>query len=195
MRYAMMIFLSVVFLLSDQMVKTENNTEIILKDDSTWVLVDSTAELKSPLVTTRDSQTVFLRDDGICEYMDKEGTDSDTRPETIPVREKPQSKVPILVEVIPYYKADVKPVPISMPTPRYPEHARQSGIEGTVVVQMLIDVTGNVIEVKIIKSSGNKLLDKAAFDAAMKSTFSPAEISGRKVRVWVSRPIKFQLTH
>jgi TonB family protein len=201
-RYAMVVFFSIVFIMAEEKVKTKDNLEIILKDDSTWVMVDSTAELKSSVVTTQDSQTVLLRNDGTWEYMSKEGVLRDTVSELIPLPDSledahpeiPPSKEPF-PEIVPYYLADVKPVPISMPTPRYQEKARREGIQGTTVVQMLIDVTGYVCDVKIIKSSGNKLLDKAAYDAAMKSTFTPAEMYGRKVRVWVARPIKFQLTH
>lgn len=200
MRYAMVVFFSVIYMLADQTVKTQDNIEIILKNDSTWTLVGSTTELKSPIVTTEDSQTVLLRNDGTWEYMSREGIERDTVSDVIPLPdsledtqpEKPQLKEPIL-EIIPYYRADVKPVPISVPTPRYPEKARQLGIEGTTVVQMLIDVTGRIMDVRIIKSSGSELLDKAAFEAAKKATFTPAEIFGRRVRVWVSQPIKFQL--
>ena len=200
MRYTIMIFLCIFSLSADQVVKTEDNIEIILRDDSTWTMVGSTTELKSPIVTTQDSQTVFLRNDGNWEYMSKEGVLRDTVSEVIPLLDSledahpeiPPSKEPF-PEIVPYYLADVKPIPISMPTPRYPEKARQRDIQGTTVVQMLVDVTGRVTEVKIVKSSGNEWLDKSAYDAAMKSIFTPAEMYGRKVCVWVSRPIRFQL--
>lgn len=98
------------------------------------------------------------------------------------------------IEIVPYYKVEVKPQPVSMPTPRYPELARQAGIEGTTVVQMLVDIDGSVRDVKIIKSSGNQMLDQAAVAAAMQSKFTPAKQRDKFVRVWVSRPIRFQLT-
>ncbi len=200
-KYAMVVFVIAASMLADQVVKIKENIDIILKDDSTWVMVGSTAELKSSVVTTQDSQTVLLRNDGTWEYLSREGIEGDTVSEVIPLpdslegaqTERPQLNEPI-PEIIPYYRADVKPVPISMPSPRYPEKARQLGIQGTTIVQMLIDVTGRIMDVIIIKSSGSELLDKAAFDAAMKATFTPAEFYGRKVRVWVSCPIKFQLT-
>lgn len=97
------------------------------------------------------------------------------------------------IEIIEYYKVEIKPTPVSMPTPVYPSLPLQAGIEGTTVVKMLVDVDGSVMEVKILKSSGNQMLDQAAVKAASQSTFTPAKQRDKFVRVWVSRPIKFQI--
>jgi protein TonB len=98
------------------------------------------------------------------------------------------------IEVVPYYKVEVKPKPVHMPMPKYPELARKAGIEGTTVVKMLVDIDGSVMDVKVIKSSGNQMLDQAAIAAAKNSTFTPAKQRDKFVRVWVSRPISFKLT-
>ncbi len=97
------------------------------------------------------------------------------------------------IEVVPYYRLEVKPKPVFSAKPTYPEICRQAGIEGTTVVKMLIDIDGSVIDVKILKSSGNQLLDQSAIAAARKSTFTPAKQRDTLVRVWVSRPVRFQL--
>jgi len=97
------------------------------------------------------------------------------------------------IEIVEYYKVEIKPTPVSMPTPVYPSLPLQAGIEGTTVVKMLVDVDGSVMEVKILKSSGNQMLDQAAVKAASQSTFTPAKQRDKFVRVWVSRPIKFQI--
>lgn len=97
------------------------------------------------------------------------------------------------IEVVPYYKLEVKPQPVYSAVPKYPPLAQQAGIEGTTVVKMLVDIDGRVIDVKILKSSGNQMLDQAAIAAAMKSTFTPARQRDKLVRVWVARPVRFQL--
>jgi protein TonB len=99
-----------------------------------------------------------------------------------------------IIEIVPYYKVEVKPQPVSIPKPQYPELARKAGIEGTVVVKALVDVNGSIAEVKILKSSGNQMLDQAALIAAKHATFSPARMRDRFVQVWVSIPIRFTLT-
>lgn len=98
------------------------------------------------------------------------------------------------IEIVPYYKVEVKPEPINIPTPKYPELARKAGIEGNTVVKALVDIDGSIIEVKILKSSGNQMLDQAALVAAKKSKFTPAKQRDKFVRVYVSIPIKFRLT-
>lgn len=97
------------------------------------------------------------------------------------------------IEVVPYYRLEVKPKPIFSAKPVYPEICRQAGIEGTTVVKMLINIDGSVINVEILKSSGNQLLDQSAVAAARKSTFTPAKQRDKLVRVWVARPVRFKL--
>jgi protein TonB len=98
------------------------------------------------------------------------------------------------IEIVPYYKVEVKPQPISIPTPQYPELARKAGIEGNAVVKALVDIDGSIAEVKILKSSGNQMLDQAALVAAKNARFTPAKQRDKYVRVYVSIPIRFTLT-
>lgn len=98
------------------------------------------------------------------------------------------------IEIVPYYKLEIKPQATNNPVPKYPEMARKAGLEGVTVVKMLIDIDGSVIDVQILKSSGNSLLDESAAAAARQSKFTPAKQRDRSVRVWVSRKFEFKLT-
>ena len=95
---------------------------------------------------------------------------------------------------VPFYKVEVKPQPVSIPAPGYPEMVRSAGIEGSAVVEALLDVDGSVMEVRILKSAGNQMLDAAASDAARKARFTPAKQRDKPVRVWISIPYRFILT-
>lgn len=97
------------------------------------------------------------------------------------------------IEIVPYYKVEVKPRLIKLPPPEYPPIVIQAGIEGTAVVKALVDTDGSIMEVKILKSSGSDILDQAALAAAIKARFTPAKQRDKFVRVWVSIPMKFQL--
>jgi len=97
------------------------------------------------------------------------------------------------IPVVPFWKVEVKPQPTSIPTPNYPELARQAGIEGQVVVKALVDITGDVIEASILKSSNNQSLDAAAVEAAYRAKFTPAKQRDQPVRVYVSIPYRFTL--
>ena len=56
--------------------------------------------------------------------------------------------------------------------PLYPDLARHLKIEGTVVVEAVVDPAGKVIEVKAV--TGSKVLSYAAEEAVRKWTFVPA---------------------
>ncbi|MEO0132228.1 MAG: energy transducer TonB [candidate division WOR-3 bacterium] len=97
------------------------------------------------------------------------------------------------IPIVPFWSVEVKPQPVNIPKPNYPELAKQAGIEGDVVVKALVDVDGRIIDVEIQKSSGNSSLDQAALEAARNAVFTPAKQRDQYVRVWVSIPFKFRL--
>jgi len=97
------------------------------------------------------------------------------------------------IPIVPFWKVEVKPQPTKVPTPTYPEMARNAGIEGQVVVKALVDITGDVIQAEVMKSSGNQTLDAAAVEAAYKAKFTPAKQRDQPVRVYVSIPYRFTL--
>jgi protein TonB len=105
------------------------------------------------------------------------------------VRRPEETDIPI----VPFWKVEVKPQPISVPTPAYPELARQAGIEGQTVIKALVNVDGSVTEAEVLKSSGNQSLDAAAVEAAYKARFTPAKQRDQPVRVYVSIPYRFSL--
>lgn len=98
------------------------------------------------------------------------------------------------IEIVPYYKVEVKPQPVYQAVPNYPDLARRAGIEGQAVVKALVDIDGSIMQVQILKSSGNQMLDEAALGAARQWKFTPAKQRDKFVRVWVSIPINFRLT-
>lgn len=92
----------------------------------------------------------------------------------------------------PYYKVDEEPKLIDIPPPKMGLHG--DPIEGTTIVEALIDVDGSVIEAKILKSSEQQWLDESALEVAKKAKFSPAKYQGKCVRVWVKIPITFSIS-
>lgn len=97
------------------------------------------------------------------------------------------------VSTVPFYKLEVKPGIVDIPVPAYPEAVRNAGIEGTATVQLLLDLDGSVMDAKVLNSSGNKMLDAAAVEAAMRARFTPAMQQDKPVRVWISFPYHFRL--
>ncbi|MEO0079096.1 MAG: TonB family protein [candidate division WOR-3 bacterium] len=97
------------------------------------------------------------------------------------------------IPVVPFWKVEIKPQPIDIPKPVYPDMARSAGIEGNVVVEATVEVDGSVIDARIMQSSGNQSLDAAAIAAALKAKFTPAKQRDKPVRVLVAIPYRFTL--
>ncbi len=77
---------------------------------------------------------------------------------------------------------------------RYPEIARKSGMEATVLVGVLIGADGTPLKTQIMSPAKADLgFEKAATDAIMATKWRPAKQRDRAIKVWVSVPIRFKL--
>ena len=74
---------------------------------------------------------------------------------------------------------------------RYPEIAKEGGIEGRVTVKVLVGESGNVIKVGSI--SGDGVFHDEVREKAMDLQFTPGLQNGKPVKVWVSVPFNFKL--
>ncbi len=77
--------------------------------------------------------------------------------------------------------------------PPYPLLARRRGYQGTVVLKVLVTREGKVSKLEVEKSSGYKILDKAAMRAVKSWLFDPGLRNGKRVEMWVRVPICFRL--
>jgi periplasmic protein TonB len=76
--------------------------------------------------------------------------------------------------------------------PAYPEIAAKVGLEGRVVVKVLVDRSGRVKEASV-ESSTLDILNDASVAAARNFVFRPAIMNDHTVQVWVHLPFKFAL--
>jgi len=90
-----------------------------------------------------------------------------------------------------YVYVEELPEAITKVSPEYPDIARQSSMEGTVVVQALVGKDGKVKDTKVVKSV--PVLDDAAVAAVKRWVFKPALSNNKPVAVWVAVPVKFSL--
>jgi protein TonB len=82
---------------------------------------------------------------------------------------------------------------IRMMEREYPPLLRDAGIGGTVRVYFFINENGAVQDTRLDVSSGHQALDEAALKVADAYRFSPALNRDKRVPVWVSFPITFQV--
>ena len=79
------------------------------------------------------------------------------------------------------------------PTPRYPRRAQKRGLEGKVLVSILIGVNGLPYDAKILKTSGHPILDDAALKAALEWKFQPAIAEGTPINSVNTQSFVFSL--
>ncbi len=86
---------------------------------------------------------------------------------------------------------DQPPKPIKMPKPQYPQEAFIKKIEGTVLVEILIDSQGRVVRARVIQSV--PLLDAAALQCVYQWVFQPAIKHGHPVTTIAHAPVNFRI--
>ena len=77
--------------------------------------------------------------------------------------------------------------------PQYPDNARRRNVEGEVVVQLVVDVSGRPQQCTIYSSKPEGVFDRAALVAAEKTSFVPGKVNGQPVNTIVLIPYKFAL--
>jgi protein TonB len=88
--------------------------------------------------------------------------------------------------------AVTRPEPIFTVPPVYTELARRARVQGTVIVQAIIDEQGRVTDVQIIKPL-TMGLDRSAVEAVQKWRFKPATLHGRAVKVYYKLTVRFEV--
>jgi protein TonB len=68
------------------------------------------------------------------------------------------------------------------------------GMEGEVILLVVVQENGSPAEIKIHQSSGFDILDESAILAVKKWSFISAKQNGQNISASVLVPIKFQLT-
>jgi protein TonB len=83
---------------------------------------------------------------------------------------------------------------LHQPAPRYPPVLQQTGIEGKVLLEFVIDTTGHPepASLRVIESS-NAGFDAAAEETVRRSLFRPAAVRGRPVRQLTRQAIAFRM--
>jgi protein TonB len=84
-----------------------------------------------------------------------------------------------------------EPRVIARIVPEYPLLAKQSGIQGSVVIDTTIDAKGNVVNMRIV--SGPNLLRNAALAALKRWKYEPSTLNGLPIAVQMQVTLKFSL--
>ena len=108
-------------------------------------------------------------------------------------------------DVVAYYDCDQRPMFLNSADPRqfmekwvyqylkYPKDAVKDGIQGRVMVDFIIDKSGKVIDVRVVRGV-DPLLDAEAIRVVSASPkWRPGRVKGNKVRTSLTIPVEFRL--
>ena len=84
------------------------------------------------------------------------------------------------------------PRALNTPDPEYSEEARKAKFQGTVVLWLVVDQSGRPQQVKVARSLGMGL-DQKAIEAVRRWTFEPAQKDGKPVAVQINVEVNFRL--
>ena len=83
----------------------------------------------------------------------------------------------------------VKALTLYAPKPNYPYEARRSGITGSGIAQLTVNsAAGNVLDARMVRTTGNSILDNATLETLRRWRFKPGIASN------VDVPITYELT-
>ena len=97
---------------------------------------------------------------------------------------EPPSHAPITY-ALPMYQENIPP--------QYPLIARRRGYQGKVLLEVLVKKDGKPGSIRLARSSGYEILDRAAIKGVKNWLFHPAKRGDELVEMWVKIPIRFQL--
>jgi protein TonB len=75
--------------------------------------------------------------------------------------------------------------------PKYPDIAKQARVQGIVILEAIIDPTGNVTNVRVLRSI--PLLDQSAIDAVRQWKYEPTLLNGVPVPIVMTVTVNFTL--
>ncbi len=84
-----------------------------------------------------------------------------------------------------------QPILVHQVAPIYPALAKQDGIEGTVVLDVLVEKDGKVASLRVV--SGNSLLATAAVRAVRQWRYQPSQLNGQSIAVPIKITLNFDL--
>jgi protein TonB len=111
------------------------------------------------------------------------------------VAPRPEEVKPYAAEkVVPPTQVTVLPRPVATEIGRehYPPAALAQGLEGRVVLRLLVDETGRVVDAAIVEDPGHGF-GEAAARAARGFRFEPAQRAGTPVATWLRFTVSFEI--
>jgi len=128
-------------------------------------------------VKSKENSITSERPAPVSKFTDQQPAEKPTEP----VEKKPEA-TKIYEERLPQVK--------KIEQPRFPDAARQLGINGEVIVRVQISTEGKPLQAKIVKSS-NVVFNDPVIEVVMKGEYLPGTMSSGPVTTWITIPFRF----
>lgn len=150
---------------------------------------------QQPLIFQEVEDDVEVEDDIIVDMEADANTEIiEWTPPTVEAEEIHEEEIFTIVEKEPGYPGgDKARLEFLQKNIKYPQMAREAGIQGTVYVNFVVEKDGSITQVKILRGIGGGCDEEAMRVTKMMPKWSPGEQRGRPVRTSFRMPIKFTL--
>jgi protein TonB len=143
----------------------------------------------------------IVKDDVVVEddiEIDVEADQETVMDDFIPVFEEEEEvaemEIFTVVESMPGYPGgDAARMKFLQENIKYPQMARESGIQGTVYVTFVVETEGSVTDVRVLRGIGGGCDEEAIRVINLMPKWNPGKQRGKPVRVQFNMPIKFTL--
>jgi periplasmic protein TonB len=88
---------------------------------------------------------------------------------------------------------DTPPQPVRRVSPKFPEKARRSGVEGFVKLSVFVNESGSVAQVRVLDATPRGVFEQVAEEAIRAWEFQPGVYKGESVSGWVTQTVRFEL--
>jgi protein TonB len=163
--------------------------------------MEQKARFTAPVVTTDTTEVIAINQDDLAKTTNnnvntnEEVVVEDDGGEQI-IEEVVETPIFTVVEEMPTFPGgDESRVKFLTENIKYPQMARESGIQGTVYVTFVIDEKGRVADVKVLRGIGGGCDEEAVRVVKMMPPWNAGKQSGKPVRVQFNMPIKFTLAN
>ena len=177
----------------EEFLKTIKVTELQIVEDKNVNPKDEIVSIDEQIATDASAGHVTNLDGTTDKNIFQEAKHEVVIEEEKPVEEKPV-EVFISVEQMPQFPGgDEALIKYLSSHINYPPMSAESNIQGRVVVQFVVDKTGKVGEVKVVRSVDKDLDREAVRVCKSLPKFVPGRQNGQPVSVWYTLPVTFKL--
>lgn len=91
-------------------------------------------------------------------------------------------------------QVDQTPVATIKGSPPYPYRARRLNLNGDVDIKFLVDESGRVSQLTILKATPPNIFDQSVRDTVSRWRFEPGKVAGKAVNTWMTTTIEFRMS-